>query len=63
MSSFVQEAMKCTSGTISWTVTREQIEPVVTALKVHFPKMTYTAPPDWDEEHMYRLRCVLSNKK
>ena len=63
MSSFVQEAMKCTTGTVSWTVTKEQIETIVTVLKVHFPKMTYTASVDWDDEDMYRLRCVLSNKK
>jgi hypothetical protein len=62
--SFVQEAMKCTTGTVSWTVTREQIEIIVESLKVHFPKMTYTASVDWDDEKMYRLRCVLSpNKK
>lgn len=55
--------MKCTTGTVSWTVTKEQIETIVPALKVHFPKMTYTASVDWDDEEMYRLRCVLSNKK
>jgi len=63
MSNFVQEAMKCTTGTVSWTVTKEQIETIVASLKVHFPKMTYTASVDWDDEDMYRLRCVLSNKK
>jgi hypothetical protein len=62
--SFVKEAMKSTTGTVSWTVTHEQIETIVTSLKVHFPKMTYTASVDWDDEDMYRLRCVLSpNKK
>jgi hypothetical protein len=60
--SFVQEAMKCKSDTISWTVTKEQIETIVSALKVHFPKMTYTASVDWDDEEKYRLRCVLKNK-
>jgi hypothetical protein len=63
-SSFVQEAMKSKTGTVSWTVTQDQIMSIVDALKVHFPKMTYTASVDWDDETMYRLRCVLSpNKK
>ena len=63
-SSFVQEAMKNKSGAVSWTVTQEQIENITTSLKVHFPRMTYTASVDWDDETMYRLRCVLSpNKK
>lgn len=61
--SFVKEALSCKTGTVSWTVTKEQIETIVSALKVHFPKMTYTASVDWDDEEMYRLRCVLSNKK
>lgn len=60
MVDFVKEARACTTGTITWTVTHKQIESIVESLKAHFPDVVHTANIDWDNEDMYRLRCVLN---
>jgi hypothetical protein len=63
MTSFVQDAKACTKEVITWTVALDQVEPAVKELKEHFPTMTHTVSLDWDDETMYRLRCVLRPHK
>ena len=60
MVNYVKEAKACTSETITWTVAYDQIEIIVESLKEHFPRVTYSSSVDWDDETMYRLRCVLN---